>query len=440
MLYWLQTTFCSIQFLDFDLLVDLENASDYTKIFEIKEFCEDKDTQRKMRERIYTEDKNLYEPLSIFNILNESACFIDGSYDKARKNLECDFSNYLSSITSERDCMPHSSIDNTSGTTKCEKQNFTMEHSVYDTTNFKDYKNSQNDIVDYSHINTSCDNNTNLFSCTTQNDLPQGQCANLENNAFLKTSDCVFSVNHTYYINGPDRASIYTSSSVNSSLIDINTESRTMFNNAYKNANNAKKQEKKSNVNIISNIRVDNVKNALELKRKRSNNKLLLFYHFTANERELYNLYKSDEYLFRKFCKPIIKKKIPEFREKLKKTNLPSDFKHKVILALTSLSNFLDTICAIYIRTKQKSIQDFIALLDLAYDKFSFYDDILQKISIYYLHFDVLQVINNGFFRHDNCNFCKVLKLSNNVKRRLVFFYRRLIKLRDAFKKRKINN
>ena len=47
MLYWLQTIFCSMQFLDFDLLVDLENTSEYSKVFENIEFCEKEDTQQK---------------------------------------------------------------------------------------------------------------------------------------------------------------------------------------------------------------------------------------------------------------------------------------------------------------------------------------------------------------------------------------------------------
>ena len=77
MLYWLQTIFCSMQFLDFDLLVDLENTSEYTKVFENIEFCEKEDTQQKSQERVYTEDKNFYESPPNLNILNELECYID---------------------------------------------------------------------------------------------------------------------------------------------------------------------------------------------------------------------------------------------------------------------------------------------------------------------------------------------------------------------------
>ena len=65
--------------------------------------------------------------------------------------------------------------------------------------------------------------------------------------------------------------------------------------------------------------------------------------------------------------------------KKLKIYPLSNDFKHKPILALTSLSSFLETICGIYIKMKQKSMHDFIETLDLACDKFSLYDDIYKK-------------------------------------------------------------
>ena len=77
MLYWLQTIFCSMQFLDFDLLVDLENTSEYSKVFENIEFCEKEDTKQKSQERVYIEDKNFYESSPNLNILNELACYID---------------------------------------------------------------------------------------------------------------------------------------------------------------------------------------------------------------------------------------------------------------------------------------------------------------------------------------------------------------------------
>ena len=235
-------------------------------------------------------------------------------YNNACKSVECDFSNFLSSITLESDSLPNSCISNTPSTTKCEKQSCTMEHLVYDTTHFKEYNSSQNNTADFFHINTFCNNNTNLFSCTTQNDLLQGQFANPENIAFLQTSDHDISDYdmhnlRTDYINKPNNSLINTQFGCYNSLMIMNSETGSVLNSVYKNDNNVEDKEKKFKTSKVSNIQTNGNEITLKSKIKRNTNKTILKNQFTANERKLFDWYKINIYFIRKFCKPIIKKK-----------------------------------------------------------------------------------------------------------------------------------
>ncbi|KKO74801.1 hypothetical protein AAJ76_440003756 [Vairimorpha ceranae] len=441
MLYWLQTIFCSMQFLDFDLLVDLENTSEYTKIFKITEFCEKEDTQQKIQEQVYTEDKNFYESPSNLNILNELACYIDEGYNNACKSVECDFSNFLSSITPESDSLPNSCISNTPSTTKCEKQSCTMEHLVYDTTHFKEYNSSQNNTLAYSHINTFCNNNTNLFSCTTQNDLLQGQLANPENIAFLQTSDHGISDYdmqniRTNYINKPNNSLINTQFGCYNSLMIMNSETGSFLNSVYKNDNNVEDKEKKFKTSKVSNIQING--NEITLKPKRNTRKTIHKNQFTAKERELYKKYNQSEKRFRNLYKRKIKNQISQFIKKLEIFNLSDDLKQKSILALRNLSSFLDTISEIYINTKKKkNKEDFINSLNLACYQFSRYEDVSQKLLIFKLICKNIHKVDDSVFCCiSSCDFYEVNWLIFSVDRRFNSFYRKLLQLREIFDKK----
>ena len=442
MLYWLQTIFCSMQFLDFDLLVDLENTSKYSKVFEIKEYCEKEDTQQKIQERVYTEDKNFYEPPSNLNILNELACYIDESYNNACKSVECDFSNFLSSITPESDSLPNSCISNTPSTTKCEKQSCTMEHMAYDNTHFKEYNSSQNNTEDFFHINIFCNNNTNLFSCTTQNDLIQGQFANPENIAFLQTSDHGISDYdmhnlRTDYINKPNNSLINTQFGCYNSLMTMNSETSSVLNSVYKSDNNVENKEKKFKTSKVSNIQTNG--NEITLKSKRKNtSKLTLKSQFTASERELFDKYKESEGQFRRFCKFEIKDQMPQFIKKLEISNLSDDLKQKSILALQNLSCFLKTICEIYINTKKKkNKEDFLNSFNLPFNQFSRYADVSQELLIFKMICKNLhEICDSVFCCIPSCDFYKVNRLLLRIDNRFTSFYSNLLEFKEIIEKK----
>ncbi|EEQ81167.1 hypothetical protein NCER_102594 [Vairimorpha ceranae BRL01] len=152
-----------------------------------------------------------------------------------------------------------------------------MEHLVYGTTHFKEYNSSQNNTADFFHLNTFCTNNTNLFYCTTQNDLLQGQFANPENNAFLQTSDHGISNYHmhnliTDYINKPNNSFINTQFSCYKSLINMNSETSSFLNSVNKNDNNVEDKEKKFKTSKVSNIQINGNEKALKSKIKRNTN------------------------------------------------------------------------------------------------------------------------------------------------------------------------
>ena len=88
MLFWLRIIFCSIQILDRNLLLDLNNTSGFLKTLENIGLCENEGLQQKNTELTTTEDKKFYENRSNSNILDDLTDFIDESFNNGYDYLD----------------------------------------------------------------------------------------------------------------------------------------------------------------------------------------------------------------------------------------------------------------------------------------------------------------------------------------------------------------
>ncbi|KKO73887.1 hypothetical protein AAJ76_1870004830, partial [Vairimorpha ceranae] len=205
------------------------------------------------------------------------------------------------------------------------------------------------------------------------------------------------------------------------------------------NDNNEKDKETKPKTNKVSNIQTNGDEIASKSKRKRKTYKTILKNQFTANERELYKKYKNSEKKFRMFFKLTIKNQIPQFIKKLEISNLSDDLKQKSIFALKNLLSFLKTISEIYINTKKKkNKKEFLNLLNLAFNQFSGYAGVSQKLLTFKSICKSIHKVGVGFCRMSCCDFYEVNRLLSSMHRRFSFLYIRLLKLKNSIEK-KIN-
>ncbi|EEQ81582.1 hypothetical protein NCER_101933 [Vairimorpha ceranae BRL01] len=444
MLFWLQQVFCSTQILDQNLPLDLENLLNYIKAFENKGLCENEEIQRETQELTKTVDKYLDENPFDSNLLNDLADFIEEGLNSSFKNFDYDLYNFSSSVTKENSLMPPSCTRGTLITNVCKNQCCVLQESRNDTKRFKILNSNENDTTEHSYINTSWNNDTNLLSQKNQSDLLQEQYGNSENNTFLqKNYNDLVLLNHqpNQLVTNNDineSSAVQTDASFNvgvSSTIN-NPESSYSFDNAYKNDNNVKDKRKKFKTNNVSNIQINGNEITLKSKRKRKTYKTILRNQFTANERELFEKYQQSERNFRRFFKLKIKDQMPQFIKKLETSNLSDGLKQKSILALKNLLSFLDTISAIRINTvNKKNKKDFLNSLNLAFNEFSRYAGVSQKLLNFKLICNNLHELNDGgFCNFSSCDFYEVNRFLFLIDRKFNLLYKRLLKLMEDFK------
>ena len=442
MLFWLQEVFCSTQILDQNLPLDLRiNKADISRASENKELCEHETLRQRSQESTKTEDEYMND--NQFNSNLSTDC-TGKDLNRRNKNVDHDLFNFSSSTSATNNLVTPSFRRSTVIKYVSKKQYCTLKQSISDKTCLKTLNSSGNDTMEHSQINSPWNNNKNLLLHKNQNDLIQEQCVTSENNAFLQKNNSVLvlSKNQTYRVennsvNEPSAVQTDASFNVGVSSTINNPESNFSFNNAYKNENNVKDKRKEFKTNKVSSIQIDGNEITLKSKRKRKTYKTILKNQFTASERELFKKYKNSEKNFKKFYKFDIKNQMLQFIKKLEISNLSNDLKQKSILALKNLLSFLDTISAIRINTvKKKNKEDFLNLLNLAYNQFSRYADVSQKLLIFKLTCKNLHKVNDSVFcKVSGCDFDEVNRLILFVERRFNSFYSRLKKLRVDFKK-----
>ena len=81
---------------------------------------------------------------------------------------------------------------------------------------------------------------------------------------------------------------------------------------------------------------------------------------------------------------------------------------------------------------KKKNKEDFLNSLNLAYNQFSRYADVSQKLFIFKFICINLHKVGDSDF----CNFYEVNWLIDSVDRRFNSFYRKLLQLREIFDKK----
>ena len=442
MLFWLQEVFCSTQILDQNLPLDLRiNKADISRASENKELCEHETLRQRSQESTKTEDEYMND--NQFNSNLSTDC-TGKDLNRRNKNVDHDLFNFSSSTSATNNLVTPSFRRSTVIKYVSKKQYCTLKQSISDKTCLKTLNSSGNDTMEHSQINSPWNNNKNLLLHKNQNDLIQEQCVTSENNAFLQKNNSVLvlSKNQTYRVennsvNEPSAVQTDASFNVGVSSTINNPESNFSFNNAYKNENNVKDKRKEFKTNKVSSIQIDGNEITLKSKRKRKTYKTILKNQFTASERELFKKYKKSEKNFKKFYKFDIKNQMLQFIKKLEISNLSNDLKQKSILALKNLLSFLDTINAIKINTnKKKNKKDFLNLLNLAYNQFSRYADVSQKLLIFKLTCKNLHKVNDSVFcKVSGCDFDEVNRLILFVERRFNSFYSRLKKLRVDFKK-----
>ena len=436
MLLWLQTIFCSIGILDFDLFVDLENKSDYyTKELENKGLYVNEEIKQKNHELTKAEEEFFFENQSNSNILDDLTNFIDECFDNGYKNIDYYLSDKMLSTISDSNSTSKSSTSNQFITNKFNKQFYTINKSINDIINLEDDNYSQKAKAEHSNKNEFCKNNTNLLLHLTQNCLLQGQDINTKNNTFLQTNDNVIVLSdHQNYlektncINKPDNAQIDTLSNVIYSSIKEPENSKSSI-SANKNNNNVKVKKKKS--------KTDNIKNEQKSDNKSKRRRAFFADIFVDNEITLYKNYKRSEKSSRNFYKIKFKNRMPQFIKKLEISNLSDSLKQKSISALRNLSSFLDTINAIRFDTrKKKNKEDFLNSLNLACYQFSKYTGVFQKLLVFKLICSNLHKVDDCVFCCMSCcDFYGVNRLLFCIDRRFNSFYSRLSKLRDDLKK-----
>ena len=444
MLFWLHVVFCSTPILDFNFLVDLENSSNYLKAFENKGLCENEEMQQKSQETTEIEDEFADKNQFSYNLLTDCTDFIEESLNSSYKKVDYDLFDFSSSITAENSLVPSSCTRSTSITNVCKNQCCVLQEPRNDAARLKIPNSNENDTAEHSYINTSLNDDTNLLLQKNQNNLIQEQYVNSESNTFSEKNyyDLISSNYQTYHlennsINLP--SAVHTDASFNvgvSSTIN-NPESSSSFNNAYQNDKNLKGKMKKLKTKKVSNIQINGNEKALKYKRKVKNSRTTLKSQYTANERKLFEKYQQSEKNFRSFFRLKIKDQMPQFIKKLETSNLSDDLKQESILALRNLSSFLDTINAIRISTwKTKNKEDFLNSINLAFNQFSRYPDVSQKLLIFkFICKNLHRVYDSGFCFNSYCNFYEVNRLIFSVEKRFNLFYSRLKKLRDDFKK-----
>ena len=436
MLLWLQTIFCSMGILNFDLFVDLENKSDYyTKELENKGLYVNEEIKQKNHELTKAEEEFFFENQSNSNILDDLTNFIDECFDNGYKNIDYYLSDKMLSTTSDSNSTSKNSTSNQFITNKFNKQFCTINKSINDITNLEDGNGSRKAKAEHFNKNEFCKNNTNLSLHSTQNCLLQGQDINTKDNTFFQTNDNVIVLSdHQNYlektncINKPDNAQIDTLSNVIYSSIKEPENSKSSI-SANKNNNNVKVKKKKS--------KTDNIKNEQKSDNKSKRRRAFFADIFVDNEITLYKKYKQSEKEFRKFFKLKIKNRMPQFIKKLEISNLSDDLKQKSIFALKNLLSFLKTICEIYINTKKKkNKEDFLNSLNLACYQFSKYTGVSQKLLIFKLICKNIHKVDDSVFcKVSGCDFYEVKRFLFYIDRRFNSFYGRLKKLRDDFKK-----
>ena len=442
MLFWFQIVFCSTTILDFNLLVDLESTIDFSGVFESKELCEKEGVQQKTQESTKTEDEYMNDNQLSSNLLTDCT---GKDLNRRLKYVDYDLFNFSSSTTAANDLMAHSCTKSTSITNVSKEQYCASEESRNDTKRLKTSTSSRTDTSEHSYLHRFWNNETNLLLQKNQNDLIQEQYGNSENKTFLqKNYNDLILLDHqnnhlvtNYDINEP--SAVHTDAPLNvgvSSTIN-NPESSYSFNNSYQNDKNVKGKMKKLKTKKVSNIQINGNEKALKYKRKRNTRKATLKSQYTANERKLYKKYQQSEKNFREFFRLKIKNRMPQFIKKLETSNLSDDLKQKSIFALKNLLSFLKTICEIYINTKKKkNKEDFLNSLNLAFNQFSRYADVSQKLLIFkFISKNLHRIYDGVFFCVSYCDFYEVNRLILFVERRFNSFYSRLKKLRDDFKK-----
>ncbi|KKO74285.1 hypothetical protein AAJ76_880009907 [Vairimorpha ceranae] len=442
MFSWLQAIFCSTAILDHNEPLDLRiNISSTSKAYENRDFCENVGIPQKSQEAIKTVNKYLDVNQSDSNLLTD---FTGKDLNGKCKNVNYDLCNFSSSISEENNLIPQDFTRSTAAKYVSKKQYCTSKQSISDKTCLKTSNSGGNYTAEHSQINTSWNNNKNLLLHKNQNDLIQKQCVTSENNAFLQKNNnvLVLSKNQNYYLktNGVNELNdVQTDALFNFDNVLLKNTSKGSYslNNSYKNDNNEKDKETKPKTNKVSNIQTNGDEIASKSKRKNKTSGTTLKSQFTASERELFGKYKESEKKFRMFFKLTIKSRMPQFIKKLEISNLSDDLKQKSIFALKNLLSFLKTICEIYINTKKKkNKEDFLNSLNLAFNQFSRYADVSQKLLIFKFICKNLHRIYDGVFCCVSyCDFYEVNRLIFFVERRFNLFYSRLSKLREIFEK-----
>lgn len=433
--------------MDFDFLVNLENTSDYFKEFEKKKLFDNEKVQQKDQEQVEIEDKHCYENASDANKSNEVIDILDENLSYKCTNVDNNYNNFSPLITAENNLVSHNSTSNTFLTSECRNQNYTMDKLINNITHPEINNSNQNESFNNFYMNEFCSDTTNIISHTIHKDLLQQQDVASKNNISLQTNDGVFVLlnSHTHSfrtnrINKSNNVQIGTPLNVSDLFTTNNLESSTVLNNAYGNSCNEENQGKKCKSNTISDTQIRHNNNIFKSKKRKKIGNTFLMYYLTAHEGELFDSYKSGEYSFRYFCKPIIKKILPQHIKGLETSNLSNDRKYNSTIALTSLSNFLDIISAISIKRKQPTLRDFLSSLDSACEKFNLYYDVFQQLLILKSSWSDLHMVDKKFFCRDNCNLCDIQRLINSINTRLDSFYSRLKKLRESFKIGEIYN
>ncbi|EEQ81385.1 hypothetical protein NCER_102198 [Vairimorpha ceranae BRL01] len=156
MLCWLQTIFCSIQIMDFDFLVNLENTSDYFKEFEKKKLFDNEKVQQNDQEQVEIEDKHCYENASDANKSNEVIDILDENLSYKCTNVDNNYNNFSPLITAENNLVSHNSTSNTFLTSECRNQNYTMDKLINNITHPEINNSNQNESFNNFYMNEFC--------------------------------------------------------------------------------------------------------------------------------------------------------------------------------------------------------------------------------------------------------------------------------------------
>ncbi|EEQ81149.1 hypothetical protein NCER_102623 [Vairimorpha ceranae BRL01] len=129
---------------------------------------------------------------------------------------------------------------------------------------------------------------------------------------------------------------------------------------------------------------------------------------------------------------------MPQFIKKLERSNISNDLKEKSVLALRNILSFLDTVSAIRFDTrKTKNKKIFLNLLNLAYNQFSGYAGVFQKVLIFRSICKSLHKVNDSvYYCMSCCDFYKVNRFLLRIDNRLTSIYSKLLELNQIFEKK----